>query len=160
MINWISKVLLSALAVFFLSWLLPGVDINESYQNAFLVALVLSLLNAFLKPVLVILTLPATILSLGLFMLVINAGIILLADKMLDGFVVNNFWWALLFSALLSIVNSILNRLVLQDNTKPSKSFFVRRNTFSNEAEQTTTTVTGKKIKVEDGKKTIIIEKD
>ena len=112
MINWISKVLLSALAVFFLSWLLPGVDINESYQNAFLVALVLSLLNAFLKPVLVILTLPATILSLGLFMLVINAGIILLADKMLDGFEVNNFWWALLFSSLLSIVNSILNRLI------------------------------------------------
>jgi putative membrane protein len=65
-------------------------------------------LNAIVKPLLVILTLPITIITLGLFLLVINAAIILLGDYFLEGFKVDGFWWALLFSILLSVVSSIL----------------------------------------------------
>lgn len=159
MTKWITKTLLSALAVFFISWLLPGVSIEESYLYAIIVALVISVLNTFVKPILVVLTLPATILSLGLFMWVINAGIIMIADYFLDGFGVDSFWWALLFSALLSIINSFLNRTFLpQEQNK--QSVFVGNRRINVENEGTTTTVTGKKIKVENGKKTIIIEKD
>lgn len=159
MTKWITKTLLSALAVFFISWLLPGVSIQESYMNAIIVALVISILNTFVKPILVLLTLPATILSLGLFMWVINAGIIMLADYFLGGFEVTSFWWALLFGALLSIINSFLTRTFLPAENR-SQSVFVGNQRRNIENEGTTTSVTGKKIKMEDGKKTIIIEKD
>lgn len=164
MTKWISKTLLSAAAVFFVSWLLPGVTMQESYSYAILVALALSVLNTFVKPILVVLTLPATILSLGLFMLVINAGIILLADWWLDGFTVDSFWWALLFSAMLSVINSFLNKLFFQDErVQTNRRFFVgnmNNRRFQQDNEVTTTTVKGEKMKVEDGKKTIIIEND
>ncbi len=78
------------------------------YIAALWLAFVLSILNGFLKPILIILTIPATIISLGLFLFVINAGIILIADYFLTGFSVDGFWWALLFSLLLSVVTSIL----------------------------------------------------
>lgn len=159
MTKWISKTLLSAAAVFFISWLLPGVSIEESYLYAIIVALAISVLNTFVKPILVILTLPATILSLGLFMWVINAGIILLADWWLDGFKVESFWWALLFSALLSIINSLLHKVFFKDENS-NRSVFVGNRRMQVDNERTTTTVKGEKIKVEDGKKTIIIEKD
>ena len=159
MTKWITKTLLSALAVFFISWLLPGVTIQESYLYAIIVAIVISVLNTFVKPILVVLTLPATILSLGLFMWVINAGIIMLADYFLEGFVVTSFWWALLFSALLSIINSFLNKTFIPEEAK-NKSSFTGNRRINVENEGTTTTVKGKKIKVENGKKTIIIEKD
>jgi putative membrane protein len=71
-------------------------------------ALVLAILNAIVKPILIFITLPITVVTLGLFLFVINALIILLADKLLKGFQVNGFWWALLFSLLLSIVTSVL----------------------------------------------------
>lgn len=105
--NWLVKIIVSSLAVMVVSYLLPGVHI-EDYVAALWVAFALSILNGFLKPILIILTIPATILSLGLFLLVINAGIILIADYLLAGFVVDGFWWALLFSLLLSAVTSIL----------------------------------------------------
>lgn len=105
--NWFVKIIISSLAVMVVSYLLPGVHI-EDYVAAIWVAFALSILNGFLKPVLVILTIPATILSLGLFLLVINAGIILIADYFLSGFGVDGFWWALLFSLLLSVVTSLL----------------------------------------------------
>ncbi len=104
------KLLISGLAVFFTSWLLPGVDIDK-FTNALLLAIVLAFLNTFLKPVLVLLTIPFTIFTLGLFLLVINAGIILLASKLVEGFVVEGFWWALLFSIILSVVTSVLEGL-------------------------------------------------
>lgn len=105
--NWIVKIIISSLAVMVVSYLLPGVTVDD-YVAALWVAFVLSILNTILKPILIILTIPATILSLGLFLLVINAGIILFADYLLSGFGVDGFWWALLFSLLLSVVNSIL----------------------------------------------------
>lgn len=102
----ILRVLLSALAVVLLAKLLGGVQV-DSYVTAIIVAVVLSLLNFIVKPILVILTLPVTILTLGLFLLVINAIIILLADQLVGGFSVDNIWWALLFSLLLSFLQSI-----------------------------------------------------
>lgn len=105
------RLLLTALAVVVLSKLLSGVNV-DSYTTAIIVAIVLALLNLFVKPLLVLLTLPATILTLGLFLFVINACIILLADKLIDGFSVSSFWIALLFSILLTILQSILHSLL------------------------------------------------
>lgn len=101
------RILLSALAVVILSKILPGVGV-DSYGTAILVALVLSLLNFIVKPILVILTLPVTILTFGLFLLIVNAIIILLADSLVGGFQVDGIWWALLFSLLLSVLQSVL----------------------------------------------------
>jgi putative membrane protein len=108
------RILLSALAVVVLAKILPGVDV-DSYWTAILVAIVLSLLNFIVKPILVILTLPVTLLTLGLFLLIINALIILLADYLVTGFDVNGIWWALLFSLLLSLVQSVLFSLLKED---------------------------------------------
>ena len=110
----ILRILLSAIAVVILSKILPGVGV-DSYTTAIIVAIVLSLLNFIVKPVLVILTLPVTILTLGLFLLIINAIIILLADYFIDGFQVNNIWWALLFSLLLSFLQSIFYSFLNDD---------------------------------------------
>jgi len=110
----IIRLLLNALAVVILSKILTGVDV-DSYTTAIIVAVVLALLNLVLKPILVIFTLPATILTLGLFLFVINAIIILLADKLIDGFSVANFWIALLFSILLTVLQSILHSLLKDD---------------------------------------------
>ncbi|GGD45826.1 phage holin family protein [Muriicola marianensis] len=104
--KFILRMLLSALAVVLLANLLSGVQV-DSFLIAVIVALVLSLLNFIVKPILVIFTLPVTILTFGLFLLVINAGIILLADWLVTGFSVDNFWWALLFSLLLSFLQSL-----------------------------------------------------
>jgi putative membrane protein len=113
--KFILRLLLSALAVVLLAYILPGVHV-ETYWIALLVALVLSLLNGVVKPLLVILTLPVTILTLGLFLLVINAIIILLAGSLVSGFTVDGFWWALLFSLLLSVLQSILFAFLKDDS--------------------------------------------
>jgi putative membrane protein len=105
--NFLIRILISALVAFGLTYILSGVHM-DSFITALIVAVVLAVLNALVKPILVILTLPITIITLGLFLFVINALIILLCDKLIDGFKVDGFWWALLFSILLSIVSSIL----------------------------------------------------
>jgi putative membrane protein len=83
----------------------------DSFVTALLVAVVLAFLNTIVKPVLTILTIPITIFSLGLFLLVINAFIIILAGKLVEGFVVNGFFTALLFSIILSVLTGILNAI-------------------------------------------------
>lgn len=110
------RILLSALAVVILAKILPHVSV-DTYFTAIIVAIVLSLLNFLVKPILIILTLPVTIVTFGLFLLVINAIIILLADKLIDGFMVDGLWWALLFSLLLSLLQSLLFSL-LKDKDK------------------------------------------
>jgi putative membrane protein len=105
--NFLIRILITGLVAFGLSYLLNGVHIDQ-FTTALLLALVLAVLNAIVKPILVILTLPITILTLGLFLLAINAAIILISDYFLEGFKVDGFWWALLFSILLSVVSSIL----------------------------------------------------
>ena len=108
--NIIIKLLLSGISVFLTAWLLPGVAL-EGFGIALIVAIILGLLNAIVKPILVLLTLPVTILTLGLFLLVINGLIIMMCDGLIGGFSVENFWWALLFSIIMTIVNSILEGL-------------------------------------------------
>ncbi len=103
----ILKILLTAIAVVVIANFLPGVLI-ASYTSAIFVAIVLGLLRVTVKPLLIFFTLPATIVTLGLFLLVINAVIIMLADYFVDGFSVSGFWVALLFSLLLSLFQSFL----------------------------------------------------
>jgi putative membrane protein len=105
--TFILRILLTAVVVVFLAKFLPGVAV-AGYFTAIIVALVLALLNLIVKPVLILLTLPVTIITFGLFLIVINAIIILLADAFVDGFDVSGFWIALLFSLLLSFTQSLL----------------------------------------------------
>ena len=102
--------LIYTLAIIVTAYLLPGVVI-ESLLAAFILALVLGLINAVLRPIVLILTLPINILTLGLFTLVINALLVMLADFIVSGFSVSSFWWAFLFSIILSIVNLILSQI-------------------------------------------------
>lgn len=108
--NFIIRLLITAAVAYGLSMLLSGVHIPD-FIDAIILALVLALLNTFIKPILVILTFPITIITLGLFLFVINAIIILLADKFMDGIRIDGFWWALLFSLLLSVVSSFAQSL-------------------------------------------------
>lgn len=102
------KTIIVAFAVAVGAWILPGVSVS-GFGSAILVALALALLNAFIKPLLVIFTIPLTLFTLGLFLLVINALIILMADWIVrDGFQVDGFWWAFLYSILLSALTAIL----------------------------------------------------
>ena len=101
------RILLTALAVVVLAELLPGVSVT-SYLVAILVAVVLGLLNFLVKPLLILLTLPVTLVTFGLFLLIINALIILMADGLVAGFSVDGIWWALAFSLLLSLFQAIL----------------------------------------------------
>lgn len=105
--NIVLRILISAIVAFALSYILSGVHI-QSFITALILAIVLGILNLFVKPILVILTLPITIFTFGLFLFVINALIILLAAKFVNGFRVDGFWWALLFSLLLSVLTSFL----------------------------------------------------
>ncbi len=105
--NFLVKVLISTFAVLITAYLLRGVVVPD-FTTAIVVAFVLAVLNALLKPVLIILTIPVTIMSLGLFLLVINAFIIQLAAYIVSGFEVASFWWALLFGIILAIVTWFL----------------------------------------------------
>ncbi len=102
------KILLTALAVIVLSSFLPGIDVGNNYLTAVIVAIVIALLNMFVRPLLVFFTLPATLVTFGLFLFVINAIIVLLAGRLVDGFYVSGFWTALIFSILLSLFRSYL----------------------------------------------------
>lgn len=110
--NLIVRFLLNGLAVFLTAYLLPDDAVHvDGFGTALIVALILSIANIIVKPVLIILTIPITIITLGLFLLAINAIIILLVDSIVDGFYIDGFWWALLFSLILSIFNSIFDDL-------------------------------------------------
>jgi putative membrane protein len=100
----IIQFLLNGVAVVLASYLLSGVHVN-GYLDALIVAVVLTVANWIVKPILIVLTIPLTIATLGLFLLAINAIIILIVDWLVPGFYVVNFWWALAFSIILSIIN-------------------------------------------------------
>jgi putative membrane protein len=108
--GFILKTLVSSLAVFFGAYILDGVYL-DGFPTAILVALLMGFLNAFLRPILIILTIPITLVTFGLFLLVINAAIILLADYTLSGFSVNSFFTAVLFSIIVSIITWILEAI-------------------------------------------------
>jgi len=96
-----------------LPYLLPAVQVSD-FSTALLVALVLGLLNAIVRPVLVLLTLPITVLTLGLFLFVINGLMFWLVAWMLDGFTVTSFWWAVLAALLYSVISSFVSSMLLR----------------------------------------------
>jgi putative membrane protein len=107
LINW----LVTTAAILISAYLLPGVSVR-SLGAALVTALVLGLINAIIRPVLLILTLPLTILTLGLFIFVLNALLVLLTSAIVPGFHVHGFGWALIFSLVFSIVSFVLHRIV------------------------------------------------
>lgn len=113
--NFIIKYLLTALAVYATADLLSPHIIVGSFWSAIVVALVLGLINVTVKPIMILFTIPFTIFSLGLFLLVINALMILLADWLITGFQVEGFWWALAFSIIVSAISWVLEKLVLSE---------------------------------------------
>ena len=106
--NFILRLLISGIVVYVLSKVLTGVHISN-ITTAIIFALVLACLNAIVKPILILLTLPITVITLGLFLFVINALIILLAAKLMNGIRIDGFWWALIFSIILSVFSSAIN---------------------------------------------------
>jgi putative membrane protein len=98
------------LAVFFTAYLVPGVEI-DTLTTAIWVAVVVGLLNATVKPLLILLTLPLTFLTFGLFLLVINGVVVLLADRWIDGFKLENFTAAVVMSIVMSVLGSLMERL-------------------------------------------------
>lgn len=106
LLHWLA----SALAVFITAYLLPGVVVS-GFMAALVAALIIGILNAFIRPILLIFTLPINILTLGLFTLVINAFLIMLASSLVPGFFVRSFFWAMAFSLVLSVVNFFLHRM-------------------------------------------------
>lgn len=109
--KFIGKILITAAAALIAAGLLPGVTITSSWA-AIILALVLALLNGFVRPVLIFLTIPVTVLTLGLFLLVINVVIIKWADALVTGFHVQNNWAALWFSLLLSFIVYLIESLI------------------------------------------------
>src|SRR5436189_5571212 len=109
--GFILKLLLTAVAVIVSTYFLPGVHVT-GFGAALLVAFVLAILNTFVRPILVLLTIPVTFLTLGLFLLVINALLILLADNLIAGFRVDGFLWAFIFSIILSVTRSFIELIV------------------------------------------------
>jgi len=114
--SFIIRLLIMAAISYGISWILSGVHIVD-FMTAIVFSLIISLLNLFIKPVLILITLPVTILTLGLFLFVINALIIIIADKFLDGIKVDGFFWALIFSLLLSVFSSAVNSARQKDGT-------------------------------------------
>lgn len=105
--------ILNAIALLIVAYLLPGISV-ASFGAALIAALVLGLLNTLVKPVLVLLTLPITVVTLGLFLLVLNALVFWFAGSILKGFQVNGFWWALAGAIVYSLISGLLSRLLLQ----------------------------------------------
>jgi putative membrane protein len=105
--SFLFKVIVGAISVFLADFLLSGVELS-SWPSALLLVAVIILINFTIKPLLVLLTLPLTVLTFGLFLLVINAIVILLAAEITPGFTVDGFWWAMGFALILSAINSLL----------------------------------------------------
>ncbi|HLG02278.1 MAG TPA: phage holin family protein [Bacteroidia bacterium] len=117
--NFIIKVLISSMAVIFTSFILPDSMVRiEGITTALIVAVVLAFLNATVKPVLTILTIPVTFLTLGLFLLVINALMIMIADYFIDRFWLSGFWSAFIFSIVLALTNSIFEMIRRRDDER------------------------------------------
>lgn len=108
----IIKIIITSFLVMILASFMKKSIVVDEFTSAIYVAIVLGLLNIFVKPVFVVFTLPVTFFTLGLFLLVINAVMVMICDKLVDGFHVYSFWSALWFSILLSISQSIVYRFI------------------------------------------------
>lgn len=105
------KWFISAIAIIITGYILRGIHVAD-FRTALLVALVLGAINVTIKPLLIILTLPITIITLGIFLLIINALLIQFTAYIVPGFKVESFLWAVLFSIVLTIIHSILNKVI------------------------------------------------
>lgn len=103
----IRNLLITTISIFAVGYILPGVEV-DTFVTALIVAVVMAVLNVTLKPILILITIPITVITLGLFLLVINVLVLYTADALIDGFHIAGFWWALAFSVLVSLVNSVL----------------------------------------------------
>lgn len=110
MIKTLAQIIVNGFAVLIAAYLLKGVHVSD-YMIGFIAGAVIILLNILVKPVLIVLTIPITVVTLGLFLLVINAFIIMLTDYLIDGFEVSGFWNALVFSVLLSLINLVFGTI-------------------------------------------------
>ena len=116
--NFLIKIASTALAVFVIARLMPGVEV-KNLPMAIVVSTLLVLMNVYVKPILIFLTFPITLVTLGLFLLVINATIILVTSYVMkDGFNVDGFWVAMLFSIVLSMITSLIDHLTESPNEK------------------------------------------
>ena len=118
--NFLIRILVIAAVSFGLAHLLNGIHVAD-FWTALVFAFVLALLNMFIRPFLILFPLPVTFLTLGLFLFIINALVVLLAGKFVDGFWIDNFWWALLFSIILSIITSALDKKEKKEDRRLSK---------------------------------------
>lgn len=105
--NFLLRILITALVAFGLAHFLSGIHV-DTFWTALIFALILAVLNVFVKPVLILLTLPLTIITLGLFLFVVNTLVVLLASRFVNGFSIDNFWWGLLFALLLALITSVV----------------------------------------------------
>jgi len=107
----LTRLLISALALLIVAYFVPAISV-EGIMTALIVAVILGILNAIVRPVLIVLTLPITIVTLGLFIFIINAALFWFAASFIESFAVTTFWWALIGSVLVSIMSTIGNKLV------------------------------------------------
>ncbi|MCP4047939.1 MAG: phage holin family protein [Gammaproteobacteria bacterium] len=103
----IANLLINTISIFAVSYILSGIHV-DTFMTALIVAVVMAVLNVTLKPLLFIITIPITVITFGLFLLVLNVLILYAAAYLIDGFQIAGFWWALLFSFLVSLVNGVL----------------------------------------------------
>jgi putative membrane protein len=106
LINWV----VNALVIMVAAYLLPGVHV-ENYLTALVLALVMGILNILIKPLIIFLTLPITIVTFGLFLFVINALMVIIASHVVPGFSVDGFWWAVIFSIVIALINMVLHKM-------------------------------------------------
>jgi putative membrane protein len=118
----ILRIAFNALGLFLISEFVSGIIIADLYA-AIITAIVLGILNTIIRPILLLLTLPITVITLGLFALVVNAGLFLFAASFIEGFEVDGFWYALLGSLLMSVVSTVGNRWINQEPKKPDVEY-------------------------------------
>ena len=104
----IRNLIINTLSIYLVSMLLKQGIIVDSFLTALIVAVVMSVLNVTLKPLLILITIPFTLVTFGLFLLVVNVLVLYAAEALIDGFEIAGFWWAVAFSLLVSFVNSVL----------------------------------------------------
>ena len=106
-IGMIGTLLVNTLSIFAVSYILTGIHV-DSIMTALVLAIIMAVLNITVRPLLVIITIPLTLLTFGLFLLVVNVLVLYVAEMLIGGFSIDGFWWALLFSVLVTFVNGVL----------------------------------------------------
>ncbi len=112
----ILRLLVSAFAIIITAYLLPAVSVS-GFITALIIAVVLGAINTFIRPVLVLLTLPLTVMTLGLFLIILNTLLIMLTAVLVPGFTIASFWWALAFGIILSVISAFLHQLTETNHT-------------------------------------------